>query len=83
MTKPEALFYFKNLTYNFATWGQDEPVNLTYEGQRYHGYLKNHEAPYQVELVEVFENGGFRRIPKRRVEIPSLEGVRFLHHHGH
>lgn len=83
MTKPDALFYYRNLTYNFARWGESVPVNLTFEGQRYHGFLKGGEGPYEVDLVEKIEGGAFKRIEKRNVQIDSLEGVDFLHYHGH
>jgi hypothetical protein len=83
MSNPDALWYFKNVTYNFSTWGEAEPVNLDYEGARYHGMLKGHSAPYTVDLVEVIENGASRRIPKRTIQLDSLEGVHFLHVHGH
>lgn len=84
MHKPEALFYFKHLTYNFATWGSEQPVNVDYQGKRYHGYLRpGTGAPYRVRLVEELGDGASRRIAPQTVELDSLDGVRFLHHHPH
>lgn len=84
MHKPEALFYFKHLTYNFSTWGKEQPVNLDYQGKRYHGYLQpSAEAPYRVRLVEELKDGTARRIVPQTVELDSLDGVHFLHQHPH
>jgi hypothetical protein len=81
MSNPDAVWYFKDVTYNFSTWGDARPVNLDFEGRRYHGSLHGRQAPYTVELWELIEDGAFRRIPKRVVELQDLSGVQFLHQH--
>lgn len=85
MSQASAPIYPQNVTYNFAQWGLDQPVRLSYDGQQYFGYLRApaEAAPYRVLLTERFENGASRRLTPREVELQSLDGVRFMHVHGH
>lgn len=85
MTDEYALAYPRRVTYNFSQWTADEPIMMIIEGARHYGRLRNPHGhpPYQIELTEIFENGGSRRIAPLMLEIDDLNGLSFLHHHGH
>lgn len=85
MSQASAPAYPKHVTYNFAQWGSDQPVRLTYDGQRYFGYLRAPAAaaPYRVVLTERFDDGASRRIAPREIELQGLDEVDFMHVHGH
>jgi hypothetical protein len=82
MNRTDALSYYRHITYNHSRWNELVPVNVSYRGKRYHGYLESRTSPYRVRLVQQIENGRFRFMPERRVELDDLTGVDFIHQ-GH
>ena len=85
MSQASVPAYPRHVTYNFSQWGSDQPVRVSHDGQQYFGYLRApaDAVPYRVLLTELFESGASRRITTREIELQSLNGVRFLHAHGH
>ncbi|APZ41856.1 hypothetical protein [Acidihalobacter ferrooxydans] len=85
MSQASVPVYPRHVTYNFAQWGQDQPVRLCHEGQEYFGYLRapGDQAPYHLVLTERFDAGATHRIKPHEIELASLDGVEFMHAHGH
>ncbi len=83
MPKKEALFYFKDVSYNHQEYGKKVPVKVTYNNHRYFGYLLNETTPPRILLIQKFQDGSAKQIAPLEITVESLEQVDHFYHHPH
>lgn len=83
MPKAEALFYFKDVSYNHQEYTKRVPVKVTYHHERYFGYLLQGTTPQRIILIQKFQNGSAKQIPPLEISVENVEQIDHFYHHPH
>jgi hypothetical protein len=83
MPKADALFYFKDISYNHQEYTKKTPVKVSYLNDRYFGYLLNTNSPYKILLTQKLQEGSAKQIPPVEITVENLEQVDYFYHHSH